>query len=142
MDTVLIVGDSPEFNYLMQRYVRRSGHRTVLVDADGEILALARREGPIVIILESDRSQKPAWKTIEALKTDQLTRDIPVVICSWLDEKSHSPESDDVIYLRKPVLYRDLASALMTCGVSIAADDLGDTQTCGQRNSAGGGGER
>ncbi len=134
MDTVMIVGRSPEFNYLMQRYVRRSGHRTVFANGNTEVVAVARRERPAVIILEADEAEEPECRMLDALQADRLTHDLPVVICSWLDEGIHPLQSGDVVHLRKPVLYGDLVSALVDSGVRIRAEDLADGQSPRRKN--------
>lgn len=134
MDTVMIVGRSPEFNYLMQRYVRRSGHRTVFANADAEVVAIARRERPAVVVVEADEAEEPECRTLDALQADRLTRDLPVVVCSWLDEGTHTLQREDVVHLRKPVLYGDLVSALVDSGVRIRAEDLADGQSPRRRN--------
>ncbi|MFW6135537.1 MAG: response regulator [Chloroflexota bacterium] len=132
MDTVMIVGRSPDFSYLMQRYVRRSGHRTVLANADAEVLAVARRERPAVIVLEAESGEEPQWQTLDALRTDQLTADIPVVVCSWLDRGARALQRQGVVYLRKPVLYGDLVTALIETGVTVRAEDLADGPSPGR----------
>jgi CheY-like chemotaxis protein len=127
MGTVTILGDNPEFKYLMQRYVRRTGHRAVLVASHGDLLTAIRHERPVAIILEADLCQvSERTMLMRTLTSDRLTRDVPLVVCSWLDEKVCSSQRDEVIYLRKPILYGDLVSALTDGGVGVCAEDSVD----------------
>ena len=159
MSTVMIMGHNPEFKYLIQRYVRRSGHRAVLVDSLKELLAAALQETPVAIILETDTPQEIGRSILTTLKSDRLTCDVPVVVCSWLDlgpalrgaegpalseaEGPQGSQRNGVAYLRKPVLYGDLVSALTDTGVSIRAEGpLQDADGDGWRNQGGGGPRR
>ena len=120
--TIMIIGDDSDFSYLMQRYVRQSGHQMVVAGLGEEAVALARREKPVVIMLEADLPDKTGWDVLRALKADRATCDIPVVICSWLDEEARSLAEGADGYLRKPVMYRDFLAALVEAGVGPGRD--------------------
>ena len=110
--TIMIVGDDADFSYLMQRYVRRGGYRMVVAGSDEDALALACQNRPAAIVLEADLPGAPGWDILQALKGDQTTRDIPVLICSWSDQEERSLMEGAAGYLRKPVLYEDFLVAL------------------------------
>jgi len=114
--TIMIVGDNADFSYLMQRYVRRGGHQMVVVGPDEDALELARHKKPSAIVLEADLPGAPGWDILQALKSDQATRDIPVLICSWSDEEERGLMEGAAGYLRKPVLYEDFLVALEGVG--------------------------
>ena len=110
--TVMIVGDDSDFSYLMQRYVRQSGYQMMIAHPGKEALKLAGGEKPAVIMLEIDPPETIGWEMLRALQADPNTHDIPVVICSWLDEKTRGLAEGAIGYLRKPVLYGDFLKAL------------------------------
>jgi len=110
--TIMIVGDNADFSYLMQRYVRRGGYRMVVAGADEDARALACQNRPAAIILEADLPGAPGWDILQALKGNETTRDIPVLICSWSDEEERGLMEGAAGYLRKPVLYEDFLGAL------------------------------
>ena len=110
--TIMIVGDDADFSYLMQRYVRRGGYRMVVAGSDEDAWALACQSRPAAIVLEADLPGAPGWDILQTLKGDETTRDIPVLICSWSDEKERSLVQGAAGYLRKPVLYEDFLVAL------------------------------
>jgi CheY-like chemotaxis protein len=115
--TIMVVGDDPGFTYLMRRYVREAAHQPMASSFTEDALALASREKPAVILLEVDLPGTKCWRWLRALKADQTTRDIPVVLCSWLDDEERSLEEGADVYLRKPVLYVDFLDALKELGL-------------------------
>ena len=127
---IMVIGNDSDFSYLMQRYARQSGHQIVIARPGEEALTLARRERPMVIVLETDVPERAGWDTLRALKADQATRDIPVVICSWLDKEARSLAEGAAGYLRKPVLYRDFLTALACAGQVTPPDAPDDENRC------------
>ena len=114
---LMIVGDDSSFCYLMRRYAKRSAHRVVFAYLGEDALALAQRERPAAIVLEIGRPGTMGWDVLEELKTNRTTCDIPVVLCSWLDEREQGVAEGADICLRKPILYEDFVEALMHIGV-------------------------
>ena len=84
---IMVIGSDSHFSYLMRRYVRTSSHQIILVSLCEDALVLAQREKPAAIVLEADLPDNRGWHTLRALKADQTTGKIPVILCSWLDEK-------------------------------------------------------
>ena len=62
---------------------------------------------PLVLMAETI-----GWHTLQELKTDQEVGQIPVIVCSWLDEEARGLEQGADIYLRMPILYADFDIAL------------------------------
>jgi CheY-like chemotaxis protein len=120
--TIMIVGDDADFSYLMQRYVRQSGHRMLIAGPGEQVVALARQNKPAAIVLEADRPETTIWNVLRTLKADQLTCDIPVVICSWRDEEARSLAEGADGYLRKPVMYEDFLVTLAEAGIDSGTD--------------------
>jgi CheY-like chemotaxis protein len=110
--TVMIVGDDSDFSYLMQRYVRQSGYQMTIAHPGEKALKLAKQKRPAVIVLEIDPPETVGWDMLQALKADPDTHNIPVVICSWADERTRGLAEGAAGYLRKPVLYGDFLRAL------------------------------
>jgi urea transport system substrate-binding protein len=113
----MVVGDDSSFCYLMRRYANKSTHRIVFAYSGEEALALAWREKPAVVVLEVGRPGTMGWSVLQALRADQVTRDIPVVLCSWWDEEEQGLEEGADVYLRKPILYEDFLTALADVGI-------------------------
>ena len=109
---IMIVGGNTHFSYLMQRYVRTGAREIISANASDNVLERARCEHPSAIILEVDLPETIGWHTLQELKTDQEVGQIPVIVCSWLDEEARGLEQGADIYLRMPILYADFDIAL------------------------------
>jgi response regulator RpfG family c-di-GMP phosphodiesterase len=109
---VMIVGVDAHFLYLMQRYVRRSAYKIISANLGDDLLALARCQKPIAIVLEVDHPETIGWQVLRALKADPEVRKIPVMVCSWLDEEDRGLAEGADIYLRMPILYSDFGATL------------------------------
>ena len=109
---IMIVGRDSHFLYLMQRFVRTSAHQHILANPAEDLLAVAWCEKPVAIVLEVDLPEATGWRTLRSLKTDPETEKIPVIVCSWLDEREHSLADGAAWYLRMPILYEDFGAAL------------------------------
>lgn len=111
---IMIVGRDSHFLYLIQRFVRTSEHQIVMANLGEDVLALARCEKPVAIVLEVDQPETAGWLTLRTLKADPDTRKIPVIACSWLDEEACGLAEGVDFYLRMPILYADFVVALET----------------------------
>jgi DNA-binding response OmpR family regulator len=109
---IMVVGGDTHFTYLMQRYVRTSAHHIISANLGEDVLAMVRCEKPAAIVLEVERPESIGWHTLRALKADHDVGNIPVIVCSWLDEEMHSLEHGADYYLRMPILYADFEAAL------------------------------
>lgn len=109
---IMIVGGDSHFSYLMQRFVRTSAHQIISANLGEDVLALARREKPVAIVLEVDLPETAGWRTLRALKSDPAVGSIPVIACSWLDEEVRGLAEGADVYLRMPILYTDFSDAL------------------------------
>jgi CheY-like chemotaxis protein len=110
--TVIIVGEDSEFVYLMQRYVSQGGYHVFVVEPNPGTVDAARQKTPAAILIDVESPKAKGWDILRALQADLVTRDIPVVVCSWLDEELRSVKEGATAYLRKPVMYDELLSAL------------------------------
>lgn len=117
--TVVIIGEDPEFVYLMQRYVSQGGYHTCVVRPNPFTLDAVRQEGPVCILVDVESPRAKGWDVLQMLKADPDTRDIPVVICSWLDEEARCLEEGATAHMRKPVMYDDVLSTLAEAGLSM-----------------------
>jgi CheY-like chemotaxis protein len=117
---IMVIGGDSNFCFLIRRYIRQSLHRAVLVNLTEDAIGIAHREKPIAIILEVDHPGSADWSVLRALKTDECTRRIPVVLCSWKDDDPDYQSADHKaeVFLRKPVLYEDFQAALAQLGIS------------------------
>jgi CheY-like chemotaxis protein len=122
--TVMIVGDDEDFQYLMRRYVTESGCRALVGQRTAESLAIVGQEKPAAVFLEIGPPGMAGRDTLRMLKQDGATRDIPVIVCFWLEEEAQALSEPVASYLQKPILYRDVLAALVDVGVTAVAGPL------------------
>ena len=115
--SILIIGEDSHFGYLMRSYVRRSAHNILYSYPEKGVVDLIQREQPAAIILDVDQHAMGGWTLLRTLKSNTDTCHIPVVICSWADEKERGVLEGASVYLRMPILYGDFLEALSTIGL-------------------------
>jgi CheY-like chemotaxis protein len=120
--SIMIVGDDSHFCYLLRSYIRRSAHQASFSYPGERVVALAQQEKPVLIVLDVDLPGMAGWRLLRVLKAHQDTREIPVMICSWLDEKERGALEGANICLRMPILYGDFVDALNSVGVKAKID--------------------
>lgn len=111
---IMVVGMDSHFSYLLQRFVRKSAHRVVSVNLGDDVLPSTRDENPVAIVLQVDMPESVGWQTLHTLKSDPEASQIPVIVCSWLDESARGLAEGADVYLRMPFLYEEFGTALAT----------------------------
>ncbi|MEQ1502388.1 MAG: response regulator [Myxococcota bacterium] len=125
---LLLVDDDPEVHDLVSRHLAREHCLVMSAYTGGEALALARTYRPAVIVLDVLMPGMGGWDVLAALKQDPVTRDIPVVMQSMVDDRSRGVLLGASEYLFKPVnrdaLLRVLDPMIETDGsVVLVVDD-------------------
>ncbi len=111
---IMVIGSDAQFTYLMQRYISSSAHQIISVHLGEDVIARAKCEKPAAIVLDVDPPQMIGWQILQALKADPDVRDIPVIVCSWLNEDVRGRELGADCYLHMPILYADFEAMLAT----------------------------
>jgi len=110
--TVLVIDDDPAVRDLLARFLIKEGYR-VLVAPDGEVgLQVARREQPDAITLDVMMPRLDGWEVLKRLKAQPETANIPVVMCSIVDNTGLGFALGASDYLTKPIDRRALTTAL------------------------------
>lgn len=109
---LLVVDDNLAFVDLFRRYL--AGHGWVVIGAaSGEEARRAIAETrPDVITLDVMMPREDGWELLMALKGNEDTREIPVIVCSVLNEPQLALALGAEAYLTKPVTQRALLRAL------------------------------
>lgn len=115
--TILIAASDPNIIYLLQRYAEASGFQTVKAGQGKELVQVARKIRPDLIVLEIEIPEITARKALNRLKADPTTSGIPVVVYSCYDEIAFTPADGAVTCLQKSVMYGDFLAALEQAGV-------------------------
>ena len=93
------------------------GYEVNTSGSDPKAVDVVRNKTPQAILIDVESPQATGWDVLKTLKADCATQDVPIVICSWLDEKARSLQAGAVAHLRKPVMYDDVSAALTEAGV-------------------------
>lgn len=104
--TVLVVDDEVEFAEMIEMRLEANGYQVLLAHDGDEGLALARESVPDTILLDVMMPGKDGFKTLHALKMDDATRDIPVIMLTAKGETKsimRAQQSGATDYLIKPV---------------------------------------
>ena len=109
--TVLIVDDNPDSVRLFRRYLSSTSYRVLQAGNAETALRLARKSRPQVITLDVMMPFQDGWEILRELKRHRETKDIPVIVCSVLQEGALALSLGAVEFLAKPVR----PSALLAC---------------------------
>jgi two-component system, cell cycle response regulator DivK len=86
MKTIALIEDSRLMRTLMEKDLIRSGYR-VITAADGENgLRLAKEQHPDLVLLDMLLPKIAGLEVLRALKSDQSTKKIPVVVLTGLSK--------------------------------------------------------
>ncbi|MEA3345195.1 MAG: response regulator, partial [Chloroflexota bacterium] len=110
--TVLAIDDNESLFRLFERYLAQHRYRLVGVRDGDEGIELARELQPVAITLDVMMPDRDGWEVLQTLRTDPPTRDIPVIVCTVLDEPELAFSLGARAYLKKPIQRSDLLTAL------------------------------
>jgi len=115
---VLIVEDDPDMARVLSATVSKADYRVQIANSGREGLRLARELDVAAIILDVMMPEMDGWKVLQALKANHETADIPVVVCSIVDNRPLGYRLGASNYLIKPIDPQGLLSALKSVGTS------------------------
>ncbi len=129
---VLVIDDEASQRELLTRFLQRQGY-AVHAAADGRSgLELARLLEPRVILLDVMMPDMDGWTVLKALKADEATAAIPVVMVSFVADAATSGAMGAAAAVTKPVdwsrLKRILDEFRDSIGDVLIVDDDADTR--------------
>jgi PAS domain S-box-containing protein len=109
---ILAIDDDAQVIGLYERFLQPQGYQVVTLTDPTQAVERAQQLKPYAITLDIMMPGRDGWAILTELKNNAATRDIPVIICSILEEdkKGYSLGASD--YLVKPILQEDLLNAL------------------------------
>jgi adenylate cyclase len=90
---ILIVDDEIDTANLIKRTLAASGFDTRTINDGEEALSLIARERPDLIILDLYMPKMDGFAVMKKLKSDKATADIPIIVLTSHDTKSHREKS-------------------------------------------------
>ncbi|HEV8636492.1 MAG TPA: response regulator [Chloroflexota bacterium] len=113
---LLVVDNNADFARLVERYLTGHGWQVAAVPDLEHVAELAAQRRPRAILLDIVMPGRDGWDVLLELKASPATRDIPVLVCSVLDEPEVATSLGAAAYLRKPVDQPQLIAALGALG--------------------------
>jgi len=102
-ERVLVVEDDAHAYELISTALGSAGYLSVRARHGDEAIRLAREARPIAVTLDLVLPGIDGWEVLKTLKSDDATRDIPVVIISRVDERDLGVALGADDYFVKPV---------------------------------------
>jgi DNA-binding response OmpR family regulator len=111
---VLIIEDDPDASALLSETVTAAGYHPRVAVSGSVGLDLARSLNPAAITLDVMMPGMDGWRVLQSLKGDDRTAQIPVIVCSIVDNRALGYRLGASAYLIKPVEPTQLTGALRT----------------------------
>lgn len=113
--TILVVDDDEDSRRILMYGLGGAGYRVVLAENGARALELCRVVHPSAVILDLAMPEMDGFATVRALKADERTRDVPVIVWSARVFAGDAPELlgagfDEI--LPKPALPADVIDAV------------------------------
>jgi len=111
-NVILAIDDDAEVIELYERFLEPNGYKVIpLTDPDLAVQKAIELK-PFAITLDIMMPQKDGWQLINELKENDQTRNIPILVCSILEEEEKGFSMGASDYLVKPFASDDLANAI------------------------------
>jgi CheY-like chemotaxis protein len=109
---VLLIEDDPKSAKLIADYLQDFDYAMEVVSSGEEGLEKARSLKPLFIILDIVLPHKDGWDVLIELKMDPLTKDIPILVTTILQDSDKGLALGAADYLIKPIAKNDLDEAI------------------------------
>lgn len=109
---ILCIDDDPQIINLYERYLKPQGYKVVALNNPANARDSIKRLKPYAVTLDIMMPQIDGWQVLSEIKNDPETRDVPVIVCSIVEEEEKGFSLGAADYLVKPILQDDLLNAL------------------------------
>ncbi len=110
--TVLVVDDDTTCRQMLETYLQHEGYSTLGASTGSDGLRLARELLPSCITLDVMLPDQDGWSVLTALKKDDSTRGIPVVMLTILEDRHRALALGAADYVTKPIDWDRLSGIL------------------------------
>ncbi len=109
---VLAIDDDMQVIGLYERYLHPQGYQVIPLTDPSQAVERVKQIRPFAVTLDIMMPGIDGWQVLDNLKGDPDTRNIPVIICSIVEELEKGFNLGATDYLVKPILEEDLVNAL------------------------------
>lgn len=113
--TVLVIDDNPGIVEVFVTMLERGGYRTYAAESGEEGLALLEDISPDLILLDIMMEPMDGWETLEHIKFNPDTRDIPVLMLTAKQLTPGEAQEYGIYiedYIIKPITHNELYDAI------------------------------
>jgi two-component system alkaline phosphatase synthesis response regulator PhoP len=113
VEKILVAEDEEPLRNLLGRFLRSQGYEVALAATGVEVLELAGRESPSLILLDVRMPELDGIAACARLKEDEKTRAIPVIVLTAFEDTlvdALEAGADD--FLRKPCEFSEIAARI------------------------------
>jgi CheY-like chemotaxis protein len=100
---VLVVDDNVDLVHFYKRFVEGSGYEVVHVSQGSDVWRAVERRTPDIIVLDVMLPDLNGWHLLHELQQRPATAQIPVVVCSVINQEALAKTLGATAYLAKPV---------------------------------------
>ena len=109
---ILAIDDDPQVIGLYERYLHPQGYQVVPLSDPSRAVERVKQLKPFAVTLDIMMPGIDGWQVLDSLKGDPDTRNIPVIVCSIIEDLEKGFNLGAADYLVKPILEDDLVNAL------------------------------
>jgi CheY-like chemotaxis protein len=110
--TILAIDDDPQVINLYERYLQPQGYQVIALSDPSRAVERVRQLKPFAVTLDIMMPGYDGWRVLNDLKSDPATRDIPIIVCSIVEEQEKGFSLGAADYLVKPILEDDILNSL------------------------------
>jgi signal transduction histidine kinase/CheY-like chemotaxis protein len=90
--SILVVDDDPIVRNVVREHLRRNGYTVIETASGEEALEAVNKQAVDAVLLDLCMPGMSGWETLERLKNNALTAEIPVVVLSVLSPATRTPD--------------------------------------------------
>lgn len=109
---VLVVDDNEDLHHFYRRFVANTPYQIISLTDGAALLGALDAYRPDVVVLDVMLPDTDGWELLTQLRRHPLGRQLPVLVCSVIQEEELARALGASAYLRKPVGRRELLAAL------------------------------
>jgi PAS domain S-box-containing protein len=109
---VLAIDDDPQVISLYERYLTAQGYHVVPLTEPARAKERVKELKPFAVTLDIMMPNIDGWTVLTELKSDPATRDIPIIICSIVEQTDKGFNLGAADYLLKPIIEEELVHSL------------------------------
>jgi signal transduction histidine kinase/DNA-binding response OmpR family regulator/PAS domain-containing protein len=109
---ILAIDDDPQVISLYERYLNPQGYYVIPLTDPSKARERIKELNPYAVTLDIMMPNVDGWSVLTTLKSDPETRQVPVVICSIIEQTDKGFTLGASDYLVKPILEEDIVDAI------------------------------